>query len=215
MLPRAQLSLPMPPSLEIKLLGSPSIVLNGKATPGPRGRKSWAVIARISLGDRPLARGELVGLLFQDAVDPLGALRWSLSEARRCMHRDDLLCGDPLALHESDAMIDVHALAGTTADALRVAETAGELLAGWTFPACSEFEAWLEVERRRAQSRVEAHLRDAAMQHLAAGEASIAVRLAGQAVAANPLDEALQELLVRCLARHGDRAVFRASSQLC
>jgi DNA-binding SARP family transcriptional activator len=205
----------MAPSLEIKLLGSPCLILDGKATSGPRGRKSWAVIARIALGDRPLARRELVDLLFQDAVDPLGALRWTLSEARRCMHRDDLLRGDPLALLEADARVDVHALEGTAADALRVAQTAGELLAGWAFPACPEFEDWLEVERRRAQSRVEAQLRDAAMQHLAAGEADAAVQLAGRAVAINPLDEALQELLVRCLARQGARAAAEQQAARC
>jgi len=205
---------PMPPSLEIRLLGSPCLVLEGKASSGPRGRKSWAVIARILLGDRPLGRRELVDLLFQDAVDPLGALRWTLSEVRRSMHRDDLLRGDPLALLETGAVVDVHALAGTT-DAIRVAEAAGELLGGWTFPACPEFDEWLQIERRRVQSRVEAHLRDAAMQHLAAGESGIAVRLASRAVVSNPLDEALQELLVRCLARHGDRAGANEQAARC
>jgi DNA-binding SARP family transcriptional activator len=205
----------MLPSVEIRLLGPPRLILDGKATSGPRGRKSWAVIARLSLGDRPLARGELVQLLFQDAVDPLGALRWSLCEARRCMRRDDLLRGDPLALLDTEALVDVHALAGSTSDALKVAETAGELLVGWEFPACPEFQGWLEVERRRAQSRVEAHLRDAAMQHLAAGETGIAIRLAGRAVATNPLGEALQELFVRCLARHGDRAAAAEQAARC
>jgi DNA-binding SARP family transcriptional activator len=196
----------MPPSVEIRLLGPPRLFLDGQEASGPRGRKSWAVLARLSLADRPLARRELIDLLFEDAGDPQGALRWSLSETRRSMRRDDLLRGDPLALRQTEVTVDVHALAGATADALGVAETAGELLAGWAFPACPDFDAWLEVERRRAQARVEAHLRDAAMQHLAAGETAVAVRLAGRAVAANPLDEALQELLVRCLARHGDRS---------
>jgi DNA-binding SARP family transcriptional activator len=206
---------PMPPSIELRLLGPPRLFLDGKEASGPRGRKSWAVLARLALGGRPLARLELVDLLFADAVDPLGALRWTLSETRRCLHRDDLLRGDPLGLSETDAGVDVHALAGATADALRVAETAGELLAGWAFPAAPEFEAWLEVERRRAQVRVEAHLRDGAMHCLAAGETRTAVRLASRAVEANPLDEALQELLVRSLARHGDRPAAEEQAARC
>ncbi len=206
---------PMPPSTELRLLGPPRLLLDGKEATGPRGRKSWAVLARLSLGDRPLTRGELVELLFADAADPLGALRWSLSETRRCLRRDGMLRGDPLGWRETDAQVDVHALAGATADALRVAETAGELLAGWVFPAAPEFEAWLAVERRRAQVRVEAHLRDGAMHALAAGETGIAVRLAGRAVEANPLDEALQELLVRSLARHGDRAGAEEQAARC
>ncbi|HZJ56103.1 MAG TPA: bacterial transcriptional activator domain-containing protein, partial [Myxococcaceae bacterium] len=66
-----------------------------------------------------------------------------------------------------------------------------------------------------AAARVEAHLRAAAMEHLAAGETEAAVRVAGRAVALNPLDEALQELLIRSLARSGDRIAAEEQLRRC
>ena len=191
-------------SVEVRLLGAPRLLRDGEPAGGPRGRKGWAVLARLALSARPLARSELAELLFPDAEDPLGALRWTLAEVRRALGRDDLFRGDPLEL-PADLPLDLRMLAGDSSEAVRISEDAGELLAGWDFPGCPEFESWLAAERRRAAARVEAHLRSAAMQALAAGNAAEAVRLAGRAVALNPLDEALQELLVRSLARSGDR----------
>jgi DNA-binding SARP family transcriptional activator len=193
------------PSVEVRLLGPPRLVRDGAPVGGPRGRKGWAVLARLALSSRPLARSELATLLFPDAEDPLGALRWTLAEVRRALGREDLFRGDPLELPDG-LPIDLRLLAGETGEAVRVSEDAGELLAGWDFPGCPEFETWLATERRRAEARVEAHLRGAAMEHLAAGDLEAAIRLAGRAVALNPLDEALQELLIRSLARSGDRA---------
>ena len=195
--------------LEVRVLGAPRIVQGDRTAAGPRGRKSWAVLTRLALSSRPLARTELSALLFPDAEDPLGALRWALAEMRRALGREDLFRGDPLEL-PPDLAIDVRALGGATEEAVRVSEDAGELLAGWEFPGCPEFESWLTAERSRAAARVEAHLRAAAMRQLASGNTEAAVRLAGRAVAANPLDEALHELLVRSLARAGDRAAAEA-----
>jgi DNA-binding SARP family transcriptional activator len=203
-----------PPPVEVRLLGPPRLLRRGKAVDGPRGRKGWALIARLAVSTRPLARSEVAALLFPDAEDPLGALRWTLAEVRRALAEDGLFRGDPLQLPPGLG-IDLRTLDGVGRDAVRVSEEAGELLAGWDFPGCPEFETWLAAERRRAAARVEAHLRSAAMEHLAAGETEVAVRLAGRAVALNPLDEALQELLIRSLARSGDRAAAEEQLKRC
>lgn len=50
--------------------------------PGPGERKSWALLAVLLLADRPLTGRSLAALLFPDAADPLGALRWTLSQLR-------------------------------------------------------------------------------------------------------------------------------------
>ena len=61
-----------------------------------RGLQAWAVLARVLLSDRPLARRELVGELFPETSDPLGSLRWCLAALRRALQAPDSLTGDPI-----------------------------------------------------------------------------------------------------------------------
>src|SRR5487761_1865743 len=126
-------------AVAIRLLGAPSGEVNGTPAAGPRGRKSWAVLALLALSRRPRSRREVADLIFASAEDPLAALRWTLAEIRRAVGREALLRG-------------------------------------------------------------------AAMRYLAGGDIATAVRLAARAVELNPLDDALQELLIRSLARGGDGA---------
>lgn len=67
----------------IRLLGPPAIESPGAAPPQPRGRKAWAVLAYLALQPDGTVRSRTASLLFPDAADPLGALRWNLSELRR------------------------------------------------------------------------------------------------------------------------------------
>jgi DNA-binding SARP family transcriptional activator len=46
----------------------------------PRGREAWALLAYLLLADRPPGRRHLAELLFADADDPLGVLRWTQTE---------------------------------------------------------------------------------------------------------------------------------------
>jgi hypothetical protein len=52
----------------IRLRGTPSIEIDGVPVTGPRGRKSWAVLALAVLSDRPLARGRVARLLSRTPV---------------------------------------------------------------------------------------------------------------------------------------------------
>ena len=99
-------------------------------------------------------------LVFGDADDPRGALRWTLAQLRRAL-------GVAAALREirwSSACrrraVDVLALAAGDADPALVR---GELLEGIDPGAAAEFDAWLLVERRRLAGVGEAVLRDAAL----------------------------------------------------
>jgi len=72
-------------ALVIRLLGPPEIERDGVIVAPPRGHKAWAVLAYVVLAERPVPRTQLAGLVFGDADDPRGALRWTLAQLRRAL----------------------------------------------------------------------------------------------------------------------------------
>src|SRR5260221_335142 len=85
-------------SLTIRLLGPRRIERDGEPVAGPRGNKAWALLAYLLLSRQPPSRRKLADLLFNDADDPLGALRWSLAQIRRALRQPGALRGDPVEL---------------------------------------------------------------------------------------------------------------------
>ena len=194
-------------TLTIRLLGPPAIERGGRPAPPPRGRKAWALLAYLLLADRPPGRRQLAELLFGDADDPLGALRWTLAELRRALGAPGLFAGDPVATALGPGVaVDLQVLADQPADPAPLLSLGGELLEGLGVASSPAFESWLVVERHRMAGLVEARLRQAAMTLLVAGRAEAAVAYAARAVARNPIEEGNHELLVRSLAAAGDRA---------
>ena len=191
--------------LVIHLLGAPRVERDGNTLPSPRGHKVWGLLAYLLHSDVPASRKHLAGLLFEDAEDPLAALRWNLSELRRLLGSAGLR-GDVLELSlEPVSYVDVKVVVlGTWVEALCVPGLDRELLEGMSFASSPAFEVWLATERRHLQAVVEAVLREAALARLAAGSAAEAADLAGRLVRRNPLDENYQALLVRSLAAAGD-----------
>jgi DNA-binding SARP family transcriptional activator len=193
--------------LTIRLLSKPQIERDGVPISPPRGRKAWALLAYLLLSERPPTRSRLASLLFAEADDPLGALRWSLAELRRALGNPDALTGDPVSLRlPAGSAVDVVALARSETPDPPSADWEGELLEGMSFPSSPVFESWLELERRHLVGAYEARLHELALQRLAAGDTQRATSLAERLVALDPLEQSSQELLVRCLARHGDAA---------
>ncbi len=83
--------------LHIRLIGSPRIEGENGDRREVRGRKPWALLARVVLADRALTRRELSVELFPDAADPLGSLRWCLASLRKAIGSAEVLTGDPVA----------------------------------------------------------------------------------------------------------------------
>ncbi|HEX2016231.1 MAG TPA: BTAD domain-containing putative transcriptional regulator [Solirubrobacteraceae bacterium] len=189
-------------SLAIRLLGKPQLQRD-KVLVSPRARKTWALLAYLLLCERPPPRSRVASVLFSEAEDPLGALRWSLADLRRTLGAADTVVGDPLELKlPLGASVDVIALTAPGEEgSFRRPE--GELLEGMTFPTCSVFESWLGVMRRQLDGAARAMMHDEALARLAAGDTARASELAGYLVSEDPLDQAGQELLIRCLARSG------------
>ncbi len=171
------------------------------------------MLAYLVLAERGVARSRLAGLIFGDADDPLGALRWTLAQLRRALGIAETLRGDPLELGLSaGAAVDVLTLASGDPDP---ALARGELLEGIDPGAGPVFDAWLLVERRRSAGVCEAVLRDAALGALAAGVPLDGAAMASRALALNAFDESTHELLVRCLARAGEVGAARHHATAC
>jgi DNA-binding SARP family transcriptional activator len=192
-------------NLAIRLLGKPQIERDGVPLRPPRGRKTWALLAYLVLSERPPPRSRVASLLFSEADDPLGALRWTLADLRRTLGASDVAAGDPLELSlPAGASVDVTALTAP-GDQVSSRRPEGELLEGMAFPSSPVFESWIGVMRRHLDGATRALAHDEALARLAAGDTAHATELAAQLVSRDPLDQAGQELLIRCLARSGRR----------
>jgi DNA-binding SARP family transcriptional activator len=141
-------------TLVTRLLGPPEIERDGVVVAPPRGHKAWAVLAYLLLEERPVSRARLAGLIFGDADDPLGALRWTLAQLRRALGVTGTLRGDPLELGllPAGTAVDVLALAAGDPDP---ALARGELLEG-SIPApgrTSTRGCWWSAGAWRASAR--------------------------------------------------------------
>ena len=190
-------------SLAIRLLGKPRIERDSVAVAPPRGRKAWALLAYLLLCADAPPRSRVAALLFSEADDPLGALRWTLADLRRTLGATAVATGDPLELTLPDgSSVDLIALTAP-GDDVSFSFPEGELLEGIGFPTSPMFESWLGLMRRHLDSAARALAHDEALTRLAAGDTARATELAGELVSRDPLDQAAQELLIRCLARAG------------
>ena len=198
--------------VRVRLLGRPRVEGAGAPCRQPRGLKSWALLARVALGERPVGRRELAAELFPDADDPLGALRWSLADLRTSLASPDALRGDPLGLTPQELWLDVWALEDGS---LPTADIGGVLLDGVDLPLCPGFGTWLLLARFRCAARCQEELRRQALDLLSAGELDSAVTVAGRAAGLDPLDESAQELFLRVLVAAGREAQASAHLRLC
>lgn len=188
----------------VHLLGDPWIERDGAPVVGPRGRKVWAVLAFLILSERPPSRRAVASLLFSDAVDPLAALRWTLSEIRRVAGWSaDELGGDPLALvlreeHSVDLLEFIDARHGGVEP-----DVFGTLLGSLTFDGVPAFDFCLQAQQMHLDSRQQTRLRDQVLADLATGRLDAALRRARRLVELDPLECRNQEALLRAFAAAG------------
>src|ERR671919_1861748 len=204
-------------SLAIHLLGRPHLERDGEPVAGPRGHKTWGLVAYLVLSRaRNPSREHLAELLFTAADDPLGSLRWNLAELRRALGPATLRSGSTELALPPSTFVDVDALTrGTPQEAVAIPGLGREVLEGMEFGNSPAFETWLLIERRRLLGASEAALHEAALDRLAAGEAAAAVRLAARLVGLKPYDENFQELLIRSYSDAGDREAANRQVTAC
>jgi DNA-binding SARP family transcriptional activator len=194
--------------IAVHLLGQPRIEVDGAPGYRYRSRKSWALLAFLLLGDRAPSRSRLASLLFAEADDPLGALRWCLAEIRRALGPSAVLDGDPVRITlPPDATLDVDLLVhGHWSTAVGLPGLGQDLLDGLAIAHAEAFESWLLSERRRLAAASESILHEAALGLLARGDLERARDLAVRAAVMSPLDENHQALLIRLYRLAGDDA---------
>jgi len=203
--------------LSIHLLGPPRIERGGSELEAPRGNKAWGLLAYLVRARVAPSRERLAVLLFPEAEDPLGTLRWTLSTLRRRLGEDVTLGGDPLRLVlPPGTFVDVDVLSrGSWLEAVELPGLGLELLEGLAFRSSPGFELWLESERRHVEGLSSAVLHQAALALLGRGEAAEAVRRASELVRLNPYDENAHVLLVRCLHAAGDHEAAVRTAEDC
>jgi DNA-binding SARP family transcriptional activator len=194
--------------LAVHLLGRPRLDRPDGPAYRFRSRKSWATLAYLVLTDRPPTRSRLAALLFADAEDPLGALRWSLSEIRRGLGDGGSVDGDPVVLRlGAGVVVDTTVLTrGSWADAVALPGLGADLLDGTALHGAPAFDSWLLSEQQRLAAASEAILHEAALGSLSSGSSAAARDYAVRAAAMSPLDENHQALLIRLYRLAGEDA---------
>ncbi len=198
----------MVPVLTLRFMGRPRLESDGRPLGSPRGRKAWAMLAYVALAERPPSRQELATLLFSDAEDPHGALRWNLSELRRALQAPTALHGDPVELG-IEVVLDVRSLESTLLDAERILRLGGEFLEGINVVSSPAFTSWVEVTRQHLRASTLALVCESALHHLEIGSPVPAGSLAAHGLAIDPFDATCHALLVRSLAEAGNPAAAR------
>ena len=201
----------------VSLLGPPRAEHGGKPANPPKGRKAWGLLAYLLLSRGPHSRGALAGLLFANADDPLGALRWNLAQLRKTLALPKSLRGSqldpPTAPH---AVFDVHVLLkGSWSEAVRLPTLGRDLLQGMDFASEPGFETWLMLERERVRSITRDVLCEAAAASLGRARPERAADLASRAVLIDPFSESAHEVLIRALAAAGLRGKAEEAERRC
>lgn len=177
--------------------------------------KRLALLAYVASPRTPefVPRGTLLGLFWPDREEERArhALRTSLHFLRRSLGPDVLVSRseqevglDPDRLRCDVAELEGAIEAGDDAEALEL--YGGEYLPGVAVEGASEFERWVEAERRRLRLRARNAARRLTEAALQRGEGREAEGWARRAAALDPWDEATLQLLMRVLVEQGNRA---------
>src|SRR5438067_2512937 len=192
--------------LRVRLLGRPGLEHDGESR-RLEGYKPWALLTYLLLESRAPTRRELADLLWSEADDPLGAVRWSLSQVRKAVN-------PPAEIAERDGRIKIDAevlvvdagelLRGEWDESSIDDLVRGELLEGMSFGEAPSFDTWLQVQRARVASSATDALRWAATL-LSHRDPDRALALAERALRSEPFDDGLHELIVEIHTARGDR----------
>jgi DNA-binding SARP family transcriptional activator len=217
--------------LEIRLLGFPSVHLDGRAVDLPL-RKALALLAHVADTRAPVGRDQMASLLWPEA--DTGAARARL---RRTLHKLGLAAGAELIEADRtslslatglDVRVDTHAFeAACGARALdkgaldkgaldeAVALYGGDFLDGLSIDGSGAFEEWAFFRREALRSRLVQALERLIEASISGGEPGSAVAYATRLVGLDPLSERAHRHLISAHLAGGDRTAARRQLTLC
>jgi DNA-binding SARP family transcriptional activator/tetratricopeptide (TPR) repeat protein len=150
---------PEPTRLRAELFGHMRISLKGRTIDLPASKKTRGLLGYLLSSSRPQSRSELCDLLWEDAEDPRGALRWSLSKLRTTLGPEVIVANrNTVELNTVGMVVDVAVVktasrdvqSHTTAELTALeAIFRGEFLNGLELSDCYGFYEWCQSERSR------------------------------------------------------------------
>ena len=209
---------PTAAGLEVRLLGTPTVMAAGSPVPISR-RKVSALLYRLAAAPDPVPREHLSFLFWPDTRE-LAARRQLtglLSHLRRALPDPDLLLAedDHVWLDRSRTWSDVLELEALHAGQPQAVSPAvcqqvvdlyrGSFLGGFSLPDSPEFETWLTLERASWEQRYLVSLSTLGERATQAREYQVAIDLLQRYLEADDLAEEMHRHLIEIYGAMGDR----------
>jgi predicted ATPase/DNA-binding SARP family transcriptional activator len=219
----------MPVKLELSLLGTVTIRLNGERVGGQVPTKSLALLCYVAVTGQAHSREKLAGLLWGDSPEARAqaSLRKALSSLRKLSETTLIITRQTVAFnHDSDYWLDVEAfesaLANDDADpetlqAVREAVDLyrGEFLEGFSVRQAVAFEEWVLGERERLRQLVLQALHRLSVAFADRGEVATAIEYTNRLLVLEPWQEEAHRQLMTLLARSGKQSAALAQYETC
>ena len=213
-----------PASLQIRLLGTPEVSLDGAPLAGLSSAKALALLFYLAVSDRPHTRAALAALLWGDLPD--SAARNNLRKALHYLrtHLEGYLAieRDSVALSpDADCWVDVTefdaALQDDTESSLRRAVELyrGDLLEGFYVRDALDFESWWLSERARLRELMLHSLHGLAERRATLGDLDGAIAFTRRFLDLEPWREEAHRRLMGWLALNGQRGAALAQFEAC
>jgi predicted ATPase/DNA-binding SARP family transcriptional activator len=220
---------PMTARLELSLLGTVAISLDGEAVSEQVPAKCQALLGYLAVTGQAHSREKLAGLLWGDKPEASAKanLRKSLSILGQMFGDALLVTRQTVAFNRaSDYWLDVEAFESATAehgpaperlDLLReaVALYRGEFLEGFSVRQALEFEEWVLQERERLRQAVIQALQRLSQACANRGEYPAAIEYTNRLLALEPWQEEAHRQLMTLLARSGQQSAALAQYETC
>lgn len=211
--------------LELKLLGSPQTLLDGRPVSGLSAAKSQALLFYLAASGRPQTRLALAGLLWPDKreADALANLRQALYHLRNIL--TDYLEINRLTVALNPALpcqVDVVLFEKEIAAAnpLPVRQAAlerytGDFLAGFYVEEAEPFDAWAVVTRERLHLLATETLHQLVADFVSQQEIALGLRYVNQWLTLEPWREEAHRYKIQCLAWSGQMQAALAHYERC